>query len=192
MEQTLELVSSYGYIILFLYSLGGGMLAIIAAGILSSSGNLSLPLCIIIASISNAIGDSLLFYFGRNNKISAMEYMRKKNQMRKIAYVNILVKKHGSKIIFFQKFIYGVKTLVPIAMGFTKYSFFKFNIINLISSVIWAVLLGVLSYYLGDIYTKATSIFGINSSWVAPLVFGLFLFLIYFWIGSISNKKRRI
>jgi len=41
-----------------------------------------------------------------------------KNHRRKFALSNLLVKRYGDFSVFLQKFIYGVKTLVPIAMGF--------------------------------------------------------------------------
>lgn len=52
MQDILTNLSTYGYIILFLYSLGGGMVAIIGAGLLSFEGNMNLTLSIIIAAIA--------------------------------------------------------------------------------------------------------------------------------------------
>ena len=48
MEGIIDSLSTYGYIILFLYSLGGGMVAIIAAGILSYAGKMDLNTSIVI------------------------------------------------------------------------------------------------------------------------------------------------
>ena len=51
MSEMLTSLSTYGYIILFLYTLGGGMVAIIAAGVLSYAGSMNLTLVIMIATI---------------------------------------------------------------------------------------------------------------------------------------------
>ena len=126
MEDIINSLSTYGYIILFLYSLGGGMVAIIAAGILSYAGKMDLNTSIAVAFVANALGDSLLFYMSRYNKAQMMPYLKK--HKRKLALSHILMKRYGDKIIFFQKFVYGIKTLIPIGIGMTKYSAIKFNI----------------------------------------------------------------
>ena len=118
MQDILTNLSTYGYIILFLYSLGGGMVAIIGAGLLSFEGNMNLTLSIIIAAIANFIGDMILVYMGRYNKSSVMPYF--KSHKRKLALAQILFKKYGDKIIFIKKYVYGLKTLVPLAIGLTK------------------------------------------------------------------------
>ncbi|MGZ8546666.1 MAG: DedA family protein, partial [Sulfuricurvum sp.] len=42
MDDMLNNLSTYGYAILFLYSLGGGMVALIGAGVLSFMGKMDL------------------------------------------------------------------------------------------------------------------------------------------------------
>ena len=111
MQDIINSISTYGYIVLFFYSLGGGMVALIAAGILSFAGKMDITLSIIVAAVANTIGDTLIFYVARFNKSSLMPYV--KNHKRKLAYAGILAKKHGDKIIFIKKFIYGTKVLTP-------------------------------------------------------------------------------
>ena len=74
-----------------------------------------------------------------------MGYMKK--HKRKIAYTNLLMRKYGWLAVFLQKYIYGVKTLVPIVMGLTKYDFRKFVILNLFASIVWGLVVGLGSYY---------------------------------------------
>ena len=66
-----------------------------------------------------------------------------------IAYVHILMRKYGSFVIFIQKYIYGVKTLVPLAMGLTKYSAVKFTILNALAAALWACVIGYISFTAG-------------------------------------------
>ena len=82
MQDILTNLSTYGYIILFLYSLGGGMVAIIGAGLLSFEGNMNLTLSVIIAAIANFIGDMILVYMGRYNKSSVMPYFKSHKRNR--------------------------------------------------------------------------------------------------------------
>lgn len=186
MQDIISSLSTYGYIILFLYTLGGGMVAIIAAGVLSYAGKMDIGISIAIASFSNALGDTLLFYLGRYNKNAVMPYL--KEHKRKVAYAGVLAKKHGDKIIFFKKFIYGLKTLVPIAMGLTKYSFYKFSIINIISSILWACLLGVLSYWAGDILIKVSDYLS-EHGYIMPVIMLCLLGGIWYFLKKVTIKR---
>jgi len=145
LEDILTSLSTYGYIILAFYSFGGGMVALIGAGILSSMGKMDIGTSIMIATVANFIGDTVLFYLSQTNKKEVMGYMTK--HKRKIAYTNLLMRKYGWLAVFLQKYIYGVKTLVPIVMGLTKYDFKKFVTLNFFASVVWGLVVGLISFY---------------------------------------------
>ena len=105
-------------------------------------------LSILIAGISNFIGGQFLFFLARKNKNYAKDMMRKHG--RKIALTHLLMRKYGSFVIFIQKYIYGIKTLVPLAMGITKYSAIKFSILNAIAAFLWACVIGYASFIGGE------------------------------------------
>lgn len=186
MEDILSSLTTYGYIVLFLYSFGGGMLAIIAAGVLSFAGKMDLTTSIIVASCANIIGSSFLFYMGRYNKKGMMVYI--KAHRRKLALSHILMKKYGDKIIFIQKFIYGLKTLVPLTIGITKYPQMKFYILNSISSIIWALLLGVGSYMMGEVLIRIATFFS-NNSFLAPLILASIIALLWLYFHKATQKR---
>lgn len=186
MESILTNLDTYGYIALFLYSLGGGFLALVAGGVLASMGHLSLIVVLVVAFVANVIGDMLLFYLGRYNKREIMPYLKK--HRRKLALSHILMKRYGDKIIIFKKFIYGLKTLVPIAVGVTKYEQKKFIIFNILGAVIWAVVFGVGSFIAGDFFVKIANCIGENPV-VAPIVLVVVLGVIYLFF-TIATKKR--
>lgn len=186
MEEIIAKLSSYGYIILFLYSLGGGMVALIAAGILSYKGILSLEVSIAVAALANFAGDMLLVYLSRFNKQAIMPYI--KQHRRKLALAHLLMKKYGDKIIIIKKFIYGVRTVVSIAVGFTKYSMLKFGIINFFAALIWALCIGYGSFYAGSYIEKAATFAGENS-WFAPVILVVFLGSVLLYMNMATKKK---
>ena len=143
-------IQDWGYIALFLYSFGGGFLALAIAGVFSFTGELNIYYVILVASLSNFIGDQFLFLIARNNKDYAKSMMSKWG--RKIALTHLLMRKYGVWILFIKKYIYGIKTLVPLAMGLTKFDFQKFTFYNLLASFVWGVVVGTISYYLGQIF----------------------------------------
>jgi membrane protein DedA with SNARE-associated domain len=186
LEETLASLSTYGYVVLFLYSLGGGFVALVAAGVLSYAGKMDIATSIIIATVANFLGDMLLFYLARYNKEMFGPYLKK--QRRKIAYSTILMKKYGNLIIFFQKFVYGIKTLIPIAIGLTSYSFTTFGIYNAISSVIWGLLIGFASLYAGEYLMRGFGFISDNPI-VAPIIL---LSLIYALWTFLERKTRKL
>ena len=186
MEDTFSDLATYGYIGLFLYSLGGGFVALIGAGVLSFMGKMDLSLVILIAFVANALGDIMLFYMARYQKGMMMEGLRK--HRRKLALSHVLMKKYGSWIIFFQKFVYGIKTLIPIAIGLTKYDFKKFAILNVLSSAVWALVFGLGSYYSGRILVEFAETVS-DKPWIAPIILVVFGSALWLYMTQATKKK---
>ena len=186
MEDTFSNLETYGYIGLFLYSLGGGFVALIAAGVLSFMGKMDLSLSILIAFVANAIGDVMLFYMARYQKSMMMEGLRK--HRRKLALSHVMMKKYGSWIILFQKFVYGIKTLIPIAIGLTKYDFKRFAVLNVLSAGVWALTFGLGSYYSGNALVKFAEIVS-DKPWIAPIILVTFGGALWLYMTQATKKK---
>lgn len=186
MEDTFSNLTTYGYIGLFLYSLGGGFVALIGAGVLSFMGKMDLSFAIFITFVANALGDVLLFYMARYQKSTMMQGIKK--HRRKLALSHIMMKKYGSWIILIQKFIYGIKTLVPIAIGLTKYEFKKFVVLNVASSAVWALVIGLGSYYSGAALMRFAETIG-EKPWIAPLALVVIGGGLWFYLTHATKKK---
>ena len=187
MEDTFSNLATYGYIGLFLYSLGGGFMALIGAGVLSYMGKMDLTTVILIAFIANAIGDVLLFYMARYQKSMMMEGLRK--HRRKLALAHVMMKKRGSWIILIQKFVYGIKTLIPIAIGLTKYDFKKFAVLNILSAAVWALVFGLGSYYSGNALVKAAELVS-GKPWIAPIILVIFGGALWLYMHKATKRKN--
>ena len=185
MEDMLTNLQTYGYIVLFLYSFGGGFIALMGAGVLSYTGHMDLTTSILVAFVANFIGDMVLFYMGRYNKKDVMGYMHK--HKRKLALSHILMRKHGSWVIFLQKYVYGIKTLIPLAIGLTKYDIKKFAIFNLIASALWALVIGIASYMAGEAIKKA---YEMVAQWpyIIPIVLAAILGLLWLYL-TVKTRK---
>ena len=189
MQEMLDIIADYaiwGYGILFFYSLGGGMVAILAASLLASAGKLDIYACIAIAAVANFIGDEMLFYLARLNKNAVLPYFRK--HRRKLALSQILFKSYGGKIILAKKFIYGLKTLIPLAIGLSKYSASKFLILNAVCAIIWAISLGMLGFFAGDLVKQISALYGKNTSILIVCLAGILLAL---WLYFQKQTKRK-
>jgi len=170
-----ELIKDWGYIILFLYSFGGGFVALVVAGILSFSGELNIFVSILVAGVSNFLGDQFLFTLARKNKHQAKQMMQK--HRRKIALSHLMMRKYGSWVIFIQKYVYGIKTLIPLAMGLTKYDYKKFIVFNILATTLWALVVGGTSFMLGEIvYTYIDELKSYVPFIVAAILIGVYFF----------------
>ena len=178
-------LSTYGYIVLFLYSLGGGFVALLGAGVLSFMDKMDISLSIAIAFSANFIGDSLMFYMSRYHKKEMMEYFRK--HRRKLAFSHLLLKKHGSWLIIVKKFIYGLKTLIPLAVGLTKYDFWKFSAYNAIGAAIWAVAVGGLSYLFGGALIEGYKVVA-DKPYLAPVMLVIVGGSVWFYLSRATKK----
>ena len=186
MEDTFSNLTTYGYIGLFLYSLGGGFVALVGAGVLSYMGKMDLATSMGVAFVANALGDVMLFYMARYQKSMMMDGIKK--HRRKLALSHIMMKKYGSWIILIQKYVYGIKTLIPIAIGLTKYDFKKFTILNIASSAIWTLSVGFGSYYSGAPLMKIAELIG-EKPWIAPVILLLFGGGLWLYLEKATKKK---
>ncbi|BCZ16952.1 Ubiquitous DedA transporter family [Helicobacter sp. NHP19-003] len=140
--------ASWGYVILFFWSILEGEIGLILAGMACYAGHMNLFLAISVAALGGFSGDQMYFYIGRTSKT----YLNKKleKQRRKLALAHLLLQKYGWFVIFIQRYMYGMRTIIPISIGLTRYSAFKFATINLLSAFVWASITILLAWCFGE------------------------------------------
>ncbi|OOC20460.1 DedA family protein [Helicobacter pylori] len=176
----------WGYLILFLYSLGGGYVGIVIASILSATTHaLDIKITILVAFLGNMVGSGVLVVFARYQKREFLKYFHK--HRRKLALASLWVKRYAFLMIFVNKYLYGVKSVVPLAIGFSKYPLKRFLWLNVLSSFLWALIVGSVSFQASDwvktLYERLshyTSFFVIS--------FALIVLLIWFLLKRYSRK----
>lgn len=186
MEETLSNLQTYGYIALFVYSMGGGFIGLVAASVLSALGKLDLTLSIAIACCGNIAGSTLLAYLSRYQKQDFLRYFAK--HKRKIALAHLYLRRYGIWLIFINKFIYGFKTILPLAIGLSSCSLKKFSFFNAFACMFWAVGIAIPSYLASD-WAKNT--FERIQSY--PYVMPIFLIVLIggIYLGLKIGEKRK-
>ena len=147
-ELFIQWLQEYGYIILFLWSILEGELGLIMAGIMCHTGHMVIPIAILVARLARFVGDQIYFHIRRYNK--RFIYKKLKAQGRKFAFAHLLLQKYGWPIIFVQRYLYGMRTIIPMSIGVTRYSAKTFAFINLISAMVWAAITILLAYFFGE------------------------------------------
>ena len=146
--QLIEWMKEYGYIILFIWSMLEGESGLIMAGIFCHTGDMNLFIAIFVAGLGGFAGDQVYFYIGRFNKKYVHHKLR--NQRRKLALAHLLLKKYGWPIIFAQRYMYGLRTIIPISIGLTRYDARMFALINLLSAWCWGAITILPAWYFGN------------------------------------------
>ena len=181
-ENLIQLLKEYGYIILFIWSIFEGETGLVMAGVLSHTGDMNLWLAIVVAALGGFIGDQIYFYLGRLNKDWVLKEF--KAHRRKFARARLLLRKYGGWIIFIQRFIYGMRTIIPMTIGLSGYDPKKFAIINFFSAFIWASLTIIPSYYFGEEILEILK--WLKHHWYVAIIFVLTLWGVLWYI----NKKE--
>jgi len=187
-ENLINLLKEYGYIILFFWSVLEGETGLVMAGVLSHTGDMSLPLAILVAAIGGFVGDQIYFYLGKWNKRWVLKEL--KDHRSKFARARILLRKYGISIIFVQRFIYGMRTIIPMAIGVSGYDPKKYAIINLISAFIWASITIIPSYIFGEEILSLLK--WLKEHWYIGISFAGFILFLLWYINYKEDKKRRM
>ncbi|MDC0933509.1 DedA family protein [Arcobacteraceae bacterium] len=183
------LMKEHGYIILFAWSILEGEMGLIMAGLLSHTDDMWLPMAIFIAGLGGFTGDQIYFYIGRYNK----SYVHKKfkGQRRKFALAHLLLKKYGWPIIFAQRYMYGMRTVIPISIGLTRYNAKMYAFINLLSAWVWAAITIIPVWYFGDVILELLEV--AKEHWYLAAPFAL-LFgggIIYYFQKATEKKDKK-
>lgn len=177
-------LKEYGYIILFFWSILEGESGLVMAGLLSHTGDMNLFMAIITAGVGAFAGDQLYFYIGRFNKNRVRGMLT--TQRRKFVLAHLLLKKYGWPIIFMQRYLYGLRTIIPLSIGLTGYSAQTFAMINFCSALCWSALIMTPVWYFGD--DILSLIAWAKAHWYGVIPFlGLIMGGIYY---TFRNKKR--
>ncbi|MEZ4598614.1 MAG: DedA family protein [Syntrophotaleaceae bacterium] len=178
-------LKQYGYLILFVWSILEGETGLVMAGVLCHTGDMSYPIAVFVALLGGFTGDQVYFYIGRFNKGFIQRRLYK--QRRKFALAHLLLKKYGWPIIFVQRYLYGLRTVIPVSIGITRYSSKKFALINIFSALIWATATITPAYLFGEeILTVLT--FTKEHWYLALPLAGVFLSGIYAYFHQLENR----
>ncbi len=159
-------LETWGYLAVAFFSFGGSFFIVAAAGVFSYMGHMDLTMALIIAALFNFLGDNFLFYLGKYQKSEIQPYFAK--HKRKLALATLIMRKYGVLAIFIQKFIYGVKTLVPISMALAKYDFKKFVFFNFFASIVFVCVIGLSAYFASESIIAFFKVIQ-DRPWLAPL-----------------------
>ena len=173
-----HLVQVAGYPLLFLLVMGEssgvpipGETGLITAAALASQGKLQIELVIAIAAAGAIVGDNIGYLIGRKGGRWLLERPGRfqRQRARVLLIGEPFFERHGPKAVFFGRFLLGLRVWASWLAGATRMHWRSFVFWNASGGITWAIVIGLLAYFLGHSAGNAIQAFGLYGL-VAALV----------------------
>jgi membrane protein DedA with SNARE-associated domain len=164
------LVHHYGLIALFLIVMlesGGlplpGETALIAAGVFASRGELNIGEVIAVAAVAAIVGDNIGYWIGRTGGRRLLERSKLLSRWSGsvLPWAEGFFERHGAKTIFIGRFFSVLRVTAAWMAGISRMPWWKFLVWNAAGGICWAVLVGLVAYYVGHAAADAISRYGL-------------------------------
>ena len=139
-----------------------GETALIAAGVYASNGHLAITEVIVVAAVAAIIGDNIGYWLGREGgrRLIYRWGWSRRIADRVLPPAERFFERHGGKAVFLARFFGGVRVTGAWMAGITHMSWWKFLFWNALGGVVWATVVGLVSFYAGRAAADALAHYG--------------------------------
>lgn len=192
-----SLIETWGYWLMAFGAIIEGETFLIIGGIAAAHGMLHLPGLILLAFVGSGAHDLFFFYLGRFFGRQIVDRFPK--IQGKIEKVTRLLEKYDAGLIIAFRFMYGVRTIIPFALGISKISNAKFIFFDAIGAALWSFIFILGGYYFGQglivLIQKLNLGPIIKENWVlSSIILIVTIFVIYYllmWMRKKRQKKKQ-
>jgi len=165
-DQFTQLVSDasgWAYAIIFLLALLDALVpvvpsesSVITAGVVASSGDLSVPLIVVAAAGGAFAGDNTAYLLGRRfgTRIEARFFSGERGR-KQIQWAERQLDERGGELIVIGRFIPGGRTAVTLSAGTLRYPWRRFALFDAAAAFVWALYATLLGYLGGRAFEHA-------------------------------------
>ena len=143
-----QLIADHGNTVTFLGALIEGETILTLAGVAAHRGYLHLTTLIALAALGSFIGDQAYFLIGR--LYGKRMFKRFKRLRAATRTADSLLLRYAGASVIAVRFIYGMRTLGPIAIGMSRMRWGTFIGFNAIGAVLWSACWLSVGYLLGE------------------------------------------
>ena len=149
--------SGWAYLIIFLFAFLDALVpivpsetAVITAGVVAASGDLSLGLIIPAAAAGAFLGDNTAYLIGRRFGGRATErFFSGEKAQQRLGWAEEQLRERGGELIVIARFIPGGRTAVTLSAGTLRYPWRRFVVFDAAAALVWASYAALLGYYGG-------------------------------------------
>jgi len=130
--------------------------AVITAGVVASTGDLSLALVLPAAAVGAFLGDNTAYWIGRRWGVRVNERFFDGPKARKrVEWAQRQVSERGGELIAVARFIPAGRTAVTLSAGTLRYPWRRFVVFDAMAAVGWAAYASLLGYFGGSAFEDA-------------------------------------
>jgi membrane protein DedA with SNARE-associated domain len=129
--------------------------AVITAGVVAASGDLSLALIIPAAAAGAFLGDNCAYLIGRRFGHRATARFSGEKGTRRMKWAEEQLDERGGELIVVARFIPGGRTAVTLSAGTLGYPWRRFAAFDATAALVWALYAALLGYYGGKTFESA-------------------------------------
>lgn len=143
-----RMISQFGYPALIVGLLLEGETVLVLAAFMSHRGYLSLPLVILIGFLTTFASDQFFFWLGR---MKGSQFLEKKPAWKpNVEKARSLLGRNMTLLFIGFRFMYGLRTVMPLVFGVSKFDPKRFAFLNFLGAFLWALIFGVAGYLFGQ------------------------------------------
>jgi len=149
-----------------------GETALIACAVLASQGALSIAAVLAVAIAAAIIGDNLGYWVARKGGRGLL-YRYRLTRHYAEQYVprgERFFAKHGGKAVFFGRFVAVLRVTAAWTAGLSRMNAWRFFAWNAAGGIVWATMVGLIAYFLGNAAAKAIGTYGLYAAGGALLL----------------------
>ncbi|MEO5659054.1 MAG: DedA family protein, partial [Polaromonas sp.] len=162
-----ERAGQWGYVVIFLGAmlesaaflglLIPGESLVLLAGFLAAQGLLDLDVLMVVVAVGAALGDSMGYELGRRMGRTKLVHYGSRFGLTdaRVAKADAFFARHGSKAVFFGRFVGFARALVPFLAGSSRMAYRQFLPYNVLGAALWASAVTLLGYFLGASWQSA-------------------------------------
>ena len=201
MESALNLIESYGYVVIFVVVLfdflGAPITSIpllILAGALAAAGRMSPLLVITIAAAAAAAGDIIWYGIGkaRGQKVFGLMCRLSRDRQKCVKHSSDVVTRYGAVSLLIAKFVPGAGMIAPPAAGAVSMPILKFLAFDSVSSLLWAGGFASAGYLYGERAHELLRGFQSGSRYGLLLATAVILILMGIIVRKVRVRAARI
>lgn len=140
-------LQTYGYWAVLIGTFLEGETILVLGGLAAHLGYLDLSGVILAAFIGSLCGDQLFFFLGRRH--SAFLLNRRPAWKSKLERAHRLIDRFQTPLILGFRFLYGLRTVMPFAIGISAVPVLRFVILNALGAIVWAGIVAGGGYLFG-------------------------------------------
>ncbi len=191
MAEIETLLFAYGPIVVLIGTFFEGETIVALAGFAAHQGFMN-PFAVAAAAFAGSFaGDQLWFWLGRRH--ADHPWVRRLAQRPSFLRALGFIEKYPVAFICSFRFLYGIRTVSPVAIGFTNVPLRKFLVLNALSAAVWAAAFTTLGFLSGKaIESTVGELSAIEHKALAAVAVIAVVFTVYQLVRRYLRKRSRI